>query len=346
MLEFLQNEKVKILINGNREVKNLKSHTFINKFNKNVNFLGRKRSFEEMVNNNQIQKPLNVKNTQMTSNKLVELIKKGGENEKDSILPRKINFKLSHILQGENTQISSEAQQNIKNNHELFNDYFIHELMIKKPNFTNPCGLNNLGNTCFLNSVLQCILHTNPLRNYISQDHMKQCKIKGICYICELGRLINFSNQGRNSITPSNITQNIKGISPHLRVGRQEDAHEFLIYFLDALEKSSKLFKNASTTKFISQNSKDDMDNLIKKLFLGKMVSSVTCLQCKHVSKKVDNFLDISLDINNSDSLEKCFINFCKSENLNGNNKFLCEQCKKKQDSLKKFTFEKCKKLF
>lgn len=38
-------------------------------------------------------------------------------------------------------------------------------------------GLTNVGNTCFLNSVLQCLLYTPPLYNYLtSAEHKESCK--------------------------------------------------------------------------------------------------------------------------------------------------------------------------
>ena len=238
----------------------------------NIQYLNKKRSSD--FNN------LNIKGF----NKFLEQIK----NKNDSNETRKLEFKLSHILHGENTTIQVQK----KNIDEFISDDYVDSLLKwKKIEKVGP-GLYNLGNTCFLNSVLQSLFYTTALRNYISSsNHLNICKFKGVCFICEYCKLVkSFDNS--NAITPKSIIQNIKIISKNIRIGRQEDAHEFLLYMLDSFEKSFKQFKLSSTKHFINNS---DEDNLIQKIFGGKMISSVTCLKCKKSSNKIDNYLDLSL---------------------------------------------------
>ena len=48
-----------------------------------------------------------------------------------------------------------------------------------------------LGNTCYLNSVLQALTYTRPLVNYLfSGDHSQNCTINGFCMLCQLEHLM------------------------------------------------------------------------------------------------------------------------------------------------------------
>jgi len=85
-----------------------------------------------------------------------------------------------------------------------------------------------------------------------------------------------------------------------LRVGRQEDAHEFLIYLLNAMEKSSMEFNELNELKsnrFVKEHRLSNLNNnnLIQKVYGGIYKSSVICLQCLRPSNTFEKFLDAGL---------------------------------------------------
>jgi len=212
-------------------------------------------------------------------------------------IKKELNEARSVIRKDSYLSNSSDKAKKLQKN-QFFHDVFIDSLLEwKKPTHVGS-GLNNMGNTCFLNSVLQSLLYTPGLINYfLVSEHKKKCNPRGICLMCEFHCLIETSKGIKAaSLTPKNVLNNLKLISKNIKIGRQEDAHEFLLYLLDGLEKACKHFVTASKNNFIVPSNLND-DNLIQKLFGANLASCVICLRCKNVSKKIDRYLDISIVI-------------------------------------------------
>ncbi|CAI0409812.1 unnamed protein product [Linum tenue] len=196
-----------------------------------------------------------------------------------------------------------------------------------------PLGLRNLGNTCYLNSVLQCLTYTPPLANFcLRLQHSSHCDsgsnglLKRECPFCILEKRIAQSlSSGVNLDAPLKILSCLRIYAEHFRRGRQEDAHEFLRYVIDACHNTCLRLKKL-TRKGIDPAGGS---TVVKDIFGGALQSQVKCLSCHSESNKVDEIMDISLDILHSGSLLEAMQKFFQSEILDGNNKYRCESCKK-----------------
>ncbi|CAE6510721.1 unnamed protein product [Rhizoctonia solani] len=189
-------------------------------------------------------------------------------------------------------------------------------------------GFNNLGNTCFLNSVLQCLLHTPPLLNILfAHQHDKT----GFCMICLLRDLsrASFFNKKRGT---GMIINNLAKIAKGMRPGRQEDAHEFLRYSVDALQRSALAIHSSTSSKYPHPNKIPHAlaeTSWVHAIFGGRLRSRVSCRTCHHCSDTFDSLLDLSVEINRSTSLMHALSQFVKPEVLSGEDAYRCEKCKK-----------------
>ncbi|KAI0498712.1 hypothetical protein KFK09_019602 [Dendrobium nobile] len=210
-----------------------------------------------------------------------------------------------------------------------------------------PLGLKNLGNSCYLNSVLQCLTYTPPLAQFcLSSEHSSLCKRlfankKKECPFCILERQIARSLKLDGHLdAPSKIQKCLNVFSEHFRWGRQEDAHEFLRYVIDACHNTClKILKRRSTAcngSAINGNDgtvkKDEVSGtstIMNQIFGGSLLSQLKCLSCKGESNKSDEIMDVSLDLYESNSLREALSRFFQAEILDGGNKYSCERCKK-----------------
>ncbi|XP_032567341.1 ubiquitin carboxyl-terminal hydrolase 42-like [Chiroxiphia lanceolata] len=153
-------------------------------------------------------------------------------------------------------------------------------------------GLRNVGNTCFLNAVLQCLTYTPPLANYLlSREHSQACRQQGFCMMCIMEAHVNkVLHSSVSAILPLAVLRGFRFIGEHFQLGREEDAHDFLCCTVNAMQRACL---SASNDLDISSQS----TTIVHQIFGGFLRSRVICFSCKAISDSYEAFLDVPLDI-------------------------------------------------
>ncbi|KAI7817324.1 hypothetical protein BC939DRAFT_402759 [Gamsiella multidivaricata] len=215
------------------------------------------------------------------------------------------------------------------------------QLVWPQPRAIGP-GLVNLGNTCFLNSVLQCLTYTAPLANYLlSNQHNSSCKTTNFCMMCLLEKHVGrcFSHKMSEAIAPKVIVGRLRNIGKQFRIGRQEDSHEFARYLVDALQKSCLVGYDSKMDDRIKETT------VVHQIFGGYFQSQVKCMKCGYESNTFETYLDVSLDIKTADSVQKAFRDYTRPEILTKSNQYKCDKCKVLVDARKQMTIYEAPKV-
>ncbi|XP_058829573.1 ubiquitin carboxyl-terminal hydrolase 36 isoform X2 [Topomyia yanbarensis] len=199
-------------------------------------------------------------------------------------------------------------------------------------------GMINVGNTCYLNSTLQALFHVPAIANWLVSDsaHRERCDDSNGCIICAMARTLLASQSNQGAIKPYLVYSKLRLVCKHLVPGRQEDAHEFLRYLMEAMEKS--YLSRSKNGKDLEQYSKETTP--LNQILGGYLRSEVKCLSCQHTSTTFQHFEDLLLDIRKANSIEEALGGYFARERLE-EMQYKCEACKKRVAATKQFSLER-----
>lgn len=221
-------------------------------------------------------------------------------------------------------------------------------------------GLVNIGNTCYLNAVLQCICRVPEMYKYFTVTYQQQTQ-----YFPKRTNIMKaFAKQFYNLITSLHDRQDTRPIQPQtfrrllgifntdFLSSRQQDAHECLLLIMNKLHESIKIqviinIEGTVTSKYQYHKKKAYEQykkfleitgySEINKLFYGQYKSSIKCEKCENITYKYDPYCTIEIQIpENAVTLYDCLDKFCCNEKLEKNESYNCDNCKTKNTTATK----------
>lgn len=155
----------------------------------------------------------------------------------------------------------------------------------------------NLGNTCYINAVLQSLTNLDPLNHELQDPRLIGDAPKGDTLYRAFLDVLRMK-KGQGVVDPSVIKDCVAKTAKKFGSNAQEDAHEFFAEVLEVLsnelaEHTEDPLKPEQRAKYDTQKPKSP----VATNFQMELQNSVTCLACNHTVQNQSIHRDISVDI-------------------------------------------------
>ena len=195
-------------------------------------------------------------------------------------------------------EIDEETKELLENPADLrFNELAWDKILSSKSN-RGQVGLSNLGNTCFMNSALQCLSNCEPLTKYfLCNLHKREINSRNVMgskgRVAEaFGRLLEeMWVESRSRIAPSSLKSAIGEVAHQFRGYAQQDSYELFNYLIDTIHEDLNRIRDKPYIEQTDSNGRDDQivseehwgqfmqrnRSVIVDLFYGQYKSKLTC---------------------------------------------------------------------
>lgn len=188
-------------------------------------------------------------------------------------------------------------------------------------------GLQNLGNTCFMNSGIQCLSNTAKLTEYILSDQYRQ-KINPSNRIGTKGRIVTAYAEliremwkgSSSSVSPWGLKKALGSFASQFVGFSQQDSQELLSFLIDGIhedlnqalkpnpkEIADKGLPEREIAKLWWEKHLERNQSIIVDLLHGQYRSEVRCKECNNTSLAFDPFLMLTLPVPSKETMTKEF---------------------------------------
>lgn len=178
-------------------------------------------------------------------------------------------------------------------------------------------GLQNLGCTCYMNSLFQQLFMIPSFSESLLQVDFKDPS-SPIYHLKRIFSLLKSSNAPY--ISPKKFCFNFKDFDDRpLNPNEQMDVFEFYSRLMEKLDYELKATNE---------------NKLVQEHFAGTLAVEMISNQCNHRKERNEYMLSIQLDVKSKSGLIESLRDFTSGEVMQGENAYFCEECKKKVNTI------------
>ncbi|CBQ70188.1 related to Ubiquitin carboxyl-terminal hydrolase 4 [Sporisorium reilianum SRZ2] len=234
-------------------------------------------------------------------------------------------------------------------------------------------GLKNLGNSCYMNSTLQCLSATTPLARFLLDGSYKQAinrtnplGTQGQLATALAGLVHVMWGEKYAFVSPVTFREAMARFAPSFRGYDQHDSQEFLAILLDGLHEDLNYVVTRPAAVEMTPERENELetlpqqiasvkewsiyrmrnDSLVVDWFQGQFRNKLTCLTCGKTSTTYEAFTYLSLPVPHGRgvgkvALQQCLDAFVREEVLDKADMWNCPRCRKPRKATKRLSISR-----